>query len=238
MSHWIRFLALALICSLLALWATAALWIDGPESRTIAGGLVALYLLLSATLLGALPSRRLGLLGFAGLFVAVLLWWTFLPPSNERAWAPDVARVAVATREGDFLTIHNVRNFHYRSETDFDENWETRTWDLAKIRGVDFVLSYWGSPLIAHTIVSWRFEDEPPLAISIETRKEEGEAYSALLGFFRQFELYYVVADERDVLGIRTHHRGEDVYMYHLAMKPDLARALLLDYVEGFNALA
>jgi hypothetical protein len=121
---------------------------------------------------------------------------------------------------------------------DYEERWEERRYDLSKLRGVDLFLSYWGSPWIAHTIMSWEFEGAPPLAISIETRKEQGEAYSAVLGFFRQFELYYVVADERDLVGLRTHHRGEDVYLYRLRAPVEVARAVLLDYLEEINRLA
>ncbi len=139
---------------------------------------------------------------------------------------------------GSRITIENVRNFEYRSETDFTERWETRTYDLDKVRRFDMFLSFWGPTAIAHTIASWEFDDAPPLAISIETRKEKGESYDALKGFFRQFELYYVVADERDVIGVRTNHRGERMYLYRLRVPPERARALLLDYVEEINRLA
>jgi hypothetical protein len=140
--------------------------------------------------------------------------------------------------DGDLVTLDNVRNFHYRSEDDFDESWETRTYDLSKLRGIDLFLSYWGSPLIAHTIASWEFEDGQHLAISIETRKEVGESYSAILGFFRQYELYYVASDERDVIGVRTNHRGEEVYLYRMRTPIPVARALLVDYLKTMNALA
>jgi len=136
------------------------------------------------------------------------------------------------------VTIENIRNFDYRSETDFTEHWETRTYDLSKIQGLDIFLSYWGSPMIAHTIMSWDFGDGRPLAISIETRKEVGEEYSAVLGFFRQFELYYVVADERDVVRVRTNYRGEDVKVYRIQVSPKFARALLVDYLEKIDLLA
>ena len=90
---------------------------------------------------------------------------------------------------------------------------------------------------IAHTILSWQFEDAAPLAISIETRKEVGEDYSALRGFFRQFELYYVIADERDLIRLRTNFRGEDTYLYRHRLPPARARALLLDYLAKVNRL-
>jgi Domain of unknown function (DUF4105) len=134
------------------------------------------------------------------------------------------------------LVLHNVRNFDYRSETDFTPRWETRTYDLAHLTGLDLVMSYWGSPWIAHTILSWTFADGPPLAISIETRRERAETYSALRGFFREYEIYYVAADERDLVRLRTNYRGEEVYLYRLATPPDRG-ALLLDYVKSMNAL-
>ncbi len=92
--------------------------------------------------------------------------------------------------------------------------------------------------MIAHTIMSWEFADGQHLAISIETRKEAGEEYSAVLGFFRQFELYYVVADERDLVGLRTNHRGEEVYLYRMKTSVSRARALLVNYLETMNRLA
>src|ERR1019366_2680451 len=127
---------------------------------------------------------------------AVAVWWTSIAPSNTRDWSPDVARTARATFDGSRVTIEHVRNFKYRSESDYDQIWETRTYNLDRIRGVNLFLSFWGSSQIAHTIASWDFDDGQHLAISIETRKEKGESYSALRGFFREYELYYVVANE------------------------------------------
>jgi hypothetical protein len=178
------------------------------------------------------------LTSFVVLFSLVLIWWLGIEPSNDRQWLPDVAQLPRAIIEGDQVTVENVRNFEYRSETDFTEHWETRSYDLSQLRGVDFFMSYWGSPYIAHTIVSWDFGGGQHLAISIETRKEVGEVYSAVLGFFRQFELYYVVADERDLIGVRTNHRGELVRRYRLKMKPGVGRAILLEYFAEINRLA
>jgi len=149
------------------------------------------------------PMRR-ALTAFLVLWLVVLAWWLRIPPRADRDWQPDVARVATADIDGDVVTIHNVRDFDYRSDTDFTERWEDRTYDLSRLGGVDLFMSFWGPTLLAHTIVSWEFDDGRHLAVSIETRKERGEVYSALRGFFRQYELYYVVADERDVVRLRT----------------------------------
>jgi hypothetical protein len=97
--------------------------------------------------------------------------------------------------------------------------------------------SYWGSPSIAHTIMSWDFSDGQHLAISIEVRKTTSQQYSTVAGFFRQYPLYYAVADERDVIGARTNFRGEDVYLYRLRTPAASARDLLLDYVKTINGL-
>ena len=233
----IRLVLFGPLIVLLTAWACAAIWIDGPSSRVLAGTLAfgfAAGMLVAFVLLR--PIRRAyGVLGVA--FLVVFAWWLGLEPSNDREWLAEVARPARATFDGDLVTIENVRNFDYRSETDFTENWETRTYDLSKIQGVDMFLSYWDSPMIAHTIVSWDFGDGRPLAISIETRKEVGEEYSAVLGFFRQFELYYVVADERDLVRLRTNYRGEDVKVYRLLVSVEYARALLVNYLEKINLL-
>jgi hypothetical protein len=148
-----------------------------------------------------------------------------------------VAQLASARIDGNALTIRNVRNFDWRGETDFTPRWETRRYDLSKLRGADMFLSYWGPRNIAHTIMSWEFADGQHLAISIETRKKVGQSYSAVLGFFRQYEIYYVVADERDLVGVRAKFRGEDLYLYRLKAPAAQARAMLLDYLKEVNRL-
>jgi len=218
-------------------WAAGAVWFDGPASRALAGTLAALVGLGGALSLLVLPFGRALLVSLA-LFAGVTAWWLSIPPRQDRDWLPDVARVPRTIRNGDVLTIENIRNFTYRTETDYDEIWETRTYDLSKLKGVDLFLVTWGAPGIAHTIASWEFEDQPPLAISIETRKQKGEAYSAIKGFFRQFELYYVVADERDVIGVRASHRGERPSLYRIDMYPENAKKLLLRYLDEVDDLA
>lgn len=224
--------------ALTALWACAAIWIDGPSSKGLAGGLAAGFVAIATAVFAVQRPLSKAAALYALLFAATLGWWLSLAPSNDRDWLPEVAALPRVDIDGDRVTVHNVRNFEWRSESRFTEHWETRTYDLSQLRGIDFYLSYWGSPNIAHTVASWDFGDGKPLAISIETRKEVGEAYSAVLGFFRQFELYYVVADERDVIGVRTNHRNETVRRYRLQTPPDVARAILLDYLEEINRLA
>jgi Domain of unknown function (DUF4105) len=236
-----RILALVVgwILALIAIaWSAAALWIDGPAARWLAGLLAVAFLLAALTALIAVRPPGRAAVVVAALIGVVVVWWNTIPARNDRDWLPDVAQLSTATIDGDRLTIRNVRNFDYRTETDFTERWETRTYDLSQLRGGDMFFSFWGPTLIAHTIASWDFGDGQHLAISIETRKERGESYSALRGFFRQYELYYVVADERDVIGVRTNHRGERVFLYRIRLSAERSRPILLDYLAEVNRLA
>lgn len=133
--------------------------------------------------------------------------------------------------------MHNIRNCDYRTETDFTCRYDDRVFDLAGLRTVDLFLVYWGSPNIAHTMLSFGFEGGGNVCFSIETRKEKGEDYSAVKGFFRQYEKIYVVADERDVVRLRTNLRREDVYLYRLRVKPEIVRKVFLDYLREVNRL-
>jgi hypothetical protein len=165
-------------------------------------------------------------------------WWLALP-SNDRDWSPEYAEIPWAEINGDEVTIHNFRNCDYRTVTDFTARWETKTVHLSKLRGIDLFMSHWGSPHIAHTLLSFDFGDDGRVCTSIETRRERGETYSALGGFFRQFELCYVIGDERDLIGVRINYRrGEDVYLYPLIKaRPEKYHALFLTYVRSANDL-
>jgi hypothetical protein len=170
--------------------------------------------------------------------LCVLAWWLSLRPSNNRNWKPDVARTAWADTDGNTITLHNVRDCDYRTETDYTPHWDTRRYELSQLNGLDLFLTYWGSPWIAHTMLSFSFADNQHVAISIETRQEVGESYSAIRGFFRQYELIYVVADERDLVRLRTNFRkGEEVYLYRIKTTPQRARAIFLDYLASINRL-
>jgi len=217
-------------------WGAAALFYTLPGAQLVRAAIAACVAALG---LGTLAFARFGrALAISGaLLAAVALWWIQLRPSNDADWARENARTPHGEVDGDRLVLHDVRNFDYRTETDFTEHWETRSYDLSKLRGLDLFLSHWGSPSIAHTIMSWEFEGEKPLAISIETRKDRNQQYSAIAGFFRNYPILYVPADERDLVRLRTNYRGENVWLYRLRMPIPRARALLLDYVASMNRL-
>lgn len=216
-------------------WAAGALAFDLPHGGKVASVLWTLAAL-AALLFVRGVFRKFAVVSLA--FALVLGWWFTLQPRNDRTWQPDVAETAWAEIDGDRVTIHNVRNCEYRTETNYTPRWETRTVQLSQLTGLDLAINYWGSPWMAHPIASFQFADAPPLCLSIETRKEVGESYSAVGGLYRQFELIYVVADERDVVRVRTNFRkGEDVYLYRTRATPEQARQRFMEYLDALNSL-
>lgn len=236
-------LVLLIACILVALtgWAVLAIYYGDSHTSMLQTLLATGFGLVGGTtLLGVWykPWRRGLLATYIVLFVAVLGWWFNIEASNDRVWQAEVAKLPYATIEGDIVTMHNIRNFSYRSETDFTPAYYTKDYDLSKLDSVDFFAVYWMGPAIAHAIVSFGFGDQDYLAVSIEARKEEGEGYSTIKGFFRQYEQIHIVADERDVIRLRTNYRNdppEDVYRYRLQASPENIRRFFLEYVKTIN---
>ncbi len=229
------------LAAIVSVWAVLALYFDVPIGwlRLPAA---CLYLFFVCGVVWVTRCHWKGLLLWLGSLALVMTWWFSLKPTNTRDWQRDVAELPWAEHSGDLVTIHNVRNFIYRTETDYTPRWETRTVNLNQIQGVDLFLTHFGSPLIAHAIVSFQFRDaaglDTYLAMSIEQRKAAGQSYSTVRGFFRQYELIYLVADERDVVRLRTDYRtGEYVRLYHTLTKPDDARRLFLQYLAWIELL-
>ena len=229
-------------------WAAAAVaWApSGPGAGTVTAG-VALAAGCVLVWLGPLPRplraipARLAMLGIA--WGAVLAWFLTTPAPASADWQPDVAEVADFELEGDRITVSGVRNFRYRtSDTDAEPRWEDRAFDLDRIRTVDLFFSFWGPRLICHNFVSFGFERDDGtmdhVAVSIEARKRVGQSYSAVGGLFRQFALIYVWADERDLVGVRTRFRGEQVRRYRIESKPENVRILFERYVADTMHLA
>lgn len=228
------FLRLALL--LLTLWGALAIeYSNLPASlRRVAA---ILFVALVAAVLAFVRPRRRALLALGVLFVLLIGWWLAIPPSNQRDWTPDLAVLPWAEIGSDHVTIHEIRNCEYRSETDYDVRHYDKTFALDALQSIDFYMVHWGSPSIAHTMMSFGFADGSYVCFSIETRKERGEEYSAIKGFFKQYELTYVVADERDLVRLRTNFRHEDVYLYRLKAPAETVRQVFLDYLREVNAL-
>jgi hypothetical protein len=176
---------------------------------------------------------------FAGVFAAVVIWWICILPSNDRPWRPEVGRPPRAIIDGDRVRLLNFRNFVYRSRDDFDVRYEQREVSLSHLVSVDLFVSYWQIGPVAHTFVSFNFDDgSPPVCISIETRPEVGEGFNPLASMFKQFELIYVVGDEHDIVRVRTDHRDEDVFLYRIRATPERVRQLFRIYLDRINQLA
>ncbi|MCX6925229.1 MAG: DUF4105 domain-containing protein [Verrucomicrobia bacterium] len=230
-------LALSAFLLCLTLWAAAALYFDVRVSW-LQVPLAGTYLL--AVLVGWILVKRrwLGRCLVAGGFLLVLAWWSTLQPSNDGDWQPDLAKLAYADIDGSKVTLHNIRNCDYRTETDFDVRHYDKTYDLQKLRTMDLFIVYCGAPYMAHTMMSFGFDGGDYLCFSIETRKTKGQGYSALRGLFRQFTLISIAADERDLVRLRTNYRkGEEVYLYRSRGTPEQARKFLLDYLRHLNSL-
>jgi hypothetical protein len=176
----------------------------------------------------------------AAALVPGLLWWGLQRPSNRRDWMPDNARTARAELSGDRVLIHNVRNTDYATVDRYTVRWEDRAYDLRQVERAWFLVEPfskdWRGP--AHTLVSFQFAGGQFLAVSAEIRKEKGETFSPLKGLLRRFEMTYVVADERDVVRLRTNFRRDPVYLYPVRATPAQARAMLVDMLQRANELA
>lgn len=217
-------------------WASLAIYYSNlPDPiRTAAGllfGLGSLFVLIRVR-----PWLRAVVVFIVG-FTIVLCWWLNIPPNNNGDWQPDVAVLPYATINSDSATIHNIRDCDYRAETNYTVNHYDKTFNLADLQSLDLFLIYWGSPNIAHTMISFGFVGDDYVCFSIETRKQKGQEYSAIKGFFKQYKLTYVVADERDVVRLRTNYRNEDVYLYRLKMTTERMKRIFLDYLGKVNRL-
>jgi hypothetical protein len=220
-------------------WGALAIWYSNLSESYLRAGLAGLLVLATLLAFALLPGRRRTLAGFLVVFAGIVVWWLSIPALNDRIWQPDVAVLPYATVKGEQVTIHNIRNLNYRSETDFDLRYYDKTFDLNRLDAVDLIAVYWMGDAIAHIMVSFGFEEKDFVVFSIETRKEKGEGYSTLKGFFKQYELTYIVADERDLIRVRTDYRNppEDVYLYRVRTPPENGRRFFMEYIEQINSL-
>jgi Domain of unknown function (DUF4105) len=230
---------LSVVVALMTAWASLAIYysnLPGEHLRLGLGGLFA-----AATVAAFLFLRKRGrtLVGFLVVFCIVAVWWAAIPASNTRNWQREVARAPYATVEGNLVTVHDIRNFNYRTETDFDAVYYDKTFDLAKLDSLDLIGVYWMGDAIGHIMISFGFQGKDFVTFSIETRKEQGEDYSTIKGFFKQYELIYIAGDERDLIRVRTDYRKpqEDVYLYRLATPPERVRKIFMEYIQRINRM-
>jgi Domain of unknown function (DUF4105) len=227
------------ILGLITLWGVLALWYQVPGGAAGKSLAIALWVLIGGVALVMLWTHRpvLGIVVFALAFAGLLLWWRHIGPTNGQTWADDVAQMTSGEVAGRQVMLHNVRNFDWRTNTDYTQRWETRTYDLERLDSVDLITSYWTGPAIAHVLVSFGFADGQHVVFSVEVRRRKDEGFSEIGGFFKAFDLSVIAADERDVIRVRTNVRGEDDYLYRIQMPIAAMRALFLAYVGEADRL-
>jgi len=227
-----------LVLLLLSVWAVAALYVD-VRIDMLRIPMVVVYVLAVVAILRIFKLGPKAAALCLGCFCIVLVWWLSLKATNTADWQGNVDRTAWTEIDGDKVTIHNLRNCDYRTENDYSNCWSDKTVYLSQLRGADLFFTTWGVPYIGHPIVSFQFGDKEHIAFSIEVRYKVGQSYSAILGFFRQFELIFTTAEEGDVIRLRTNFRkDEEVFMYHLNITPEQARAIFLLYADYENKLS
>lgn len=240
--QWALHAVFSLFVILSSIWLCLALWIQEPFGWFITRTFIALWVLFSLSILGIYFSQHLlsrvkdVCLYIIGFLIA-LVWYLSLAPAQDRDWDPEVAKVLTYQRQGDMVELHNIRNFKWNVDGSYQEKWESRSYDLNQLNGVNIITSYWMGPQIAHTLVSFDFKNSKPLTFSIEIRKEKNEAFSAIGGFFRQFELSLVASDEKDIIYTRSNIRKEQVYFFPVNMTQTQMKALFNEYLQKADEL-
>jgi hypothetical protein len=236
----LRVFTSALVIAPISAWSAMALWFRFPAPEGLRAAAAVLFAVLGLATIAALFMRRsvIALTVFAIAFAGLLVWWSTIKPPLDGDWAPDVARQTTGTVKGDILTLSDVRDFEWRTDKDFTERWDPRSYDLSKLKTLDLFLAYWAGPEMAHVIMSFGFEDGDHIAWSVEVRRERNGEFSPVADAFRSHTLVYLATTERDSVRLRSNVRGEDVRLYRLNTPPDQARALLKEYAAESTALA
>lgn len=243
MGRFLKFIFVSVIILLilgLSVWGTLALWFRAPGQDTLRMILASAFALLGLTTMaaqfGRRPARSIAVYAFA--FTAIVIWWNSVLPPDDGDWSPEVARQVTGVIEGDAMMLTNVREFEWHSETDATENWTTRSYDLSQLQSTDLFMSYWDGPNIAHFILSFGFEDGEFLAWSIQVRRQIGGGFSPLADFFKENTMVIIASEERDVVGVRSNIRGEDVRIFRVATTPEVRRHLIEELVRNSNELS
>jgi uncharacterized protein DUF4105 len=234
---WLVAIIISLCWAIPTVWATLAIYYSNLPSGMMRLALAAAFAAFTIWAVWFSRRRHMSVVAIV-LFLGVVAWWISIQPSHDRNWRPEVAVMPRAIVDGDRVRLTAVRNFDYRTRNDFTVRYEERELLLSHLIALDFYVSYFTEGPVGHTFVSFIFDNAPPLSISIETRPEVGEGFAPVASLFKQFELIYVVGDERDVVRVRTNYRREPTYLYHLNTSADDVRRLFLVYLERINQLA
>lgn len=211
-------------------WTGLALYVQlGGVLRLAAFALLGLAVL--AAVAARMRRRRLGWAVLAIAALGIAGWYATITPREDRDWAIDVSRGVKAQVAGEIVTLSDIRDFDWTSETAATPRWISRSYDLRELRSLDMITSVWDNPDIAHLLVSFGFADGEHVVFSVEIRREAGEKFNELGGFFRQFELVLIGATERDIVRLRTNYRHEDVRLFPIELSPDQLREMFMAYV-------
>ena len=236
--NWLISPLIGVILIAMSLWSVLAIYFAKTPGLILRLIAVGIYIFANLTVFLNVKRRWKFIVFFAGTFILVLIWWSLIPASNDRNWSPPMSVLSHASFSNNFVTVYNIRNFDYKTASEYTPRYYDKTFDLNKLKKLYFIVSYWGSSkAVAHTFLSFEFENDDCLAISIELRREKGETYNPVKGLFKMYELMYVVADERDVIRLRTNYTGEHVYLYPLKISMEESRELLLDMLSEANKL-
>ncbi|RLA19140.1 MAG: hypothetical protein DRQ62_12315 [Gammaproteobacteria bacterium] len=234
-------LTLYFILFIFWLWCPVALYfiiLPDKQLAIIASGLFACAIPLIFFLV---PKRNLAMLFIILAYIAVLIAWNNMQPSNDRDWVPSVAKSPYAITQGNLVSVHNIRNFDYQTEFDFSEKYYAKTYNLDELESLNFLLSFWGGgTTFAHTILSFGFTNGDYIAVSAETRLEKNESQELIKGFFNQYEMIYILADERDIIRLRTNFRKqepEDVFFYPTTLSKEEVRQVFDVIIARVNKL-
>jgi len=220
----------------LLIWCTLVIKFTFPSilqtPLSIAFPLISIILLLS------LKDLSKSLKTFCLICLAIMIYYISITPSLDRDWTEDVAVLPEVSINGREVEIKNFRNFTYQSKNSFESKYEDRVYKLDDLEGADFIISYWDNfRSIGHTFISFRFKNQKPICISVEVRKEKGEKYHPVKGLFKQYELIYVIGDERDLIPLRTNHRAEETFLYPLTINKQESETFLLSLLKGVQGI-
>lgn len=224
--------------SILVLWAAGALYYDVNWNSKMQALPAILWILsaIAATIL-IRPHRR-GIFTVLGGITLIMVWHISILPRQYRDWQVVHSKTPHAEIDGDIVTVHDIRDFQFRSPGDFTPVYETRSYNLKNLQEADLFLNFWGSDKMAHPIVSFDFGQDGHLCFSIETRREKNEGFSAIGGLFKMFEIIYIACTERDCVMLRAVSPDEDVYLYSTKIEKENTRILFLQYIKRINELS
>ena len=232
-------LVIVMVIACMTAWTCLAIYYSNLSSDDLRSAIAIGFAVCTAAAFLFIKKRLWTLVGYLIIFCLIVAWWLNIKPSNDRNWQPDVAVLPYAVIQDNIVTIHNIRNLSYRTETDFDVQYYNKTFNLDTLDSVDLIAVYWMGDAIAHIMMSFGFQGKDFVAFSIETRKEKGEGYSTIKGFFKQYELIYIAGDERDLIRVRTDYRNpqEDVYLYRIRFNRERGQKLFMEYIKQINAM-